>query len=129
MTDLIDRDKLLNALFADQPDDWFGYIAEFPSATQSNESNALGALERKQAEEYCADCDHIEMCGWRPYYGCEFRSLPKKAEWIEENRRPKSMMFYCSECHRTAYDPQNHHGGQKRCRYRFCPNCGARIRQ
>lgn len=52
----------------------------------------------------------------------------KRGEWIEENRRPKSMMFYCSECHRTAYDPQNHHGGQKRCRYAFCPNCGADMR-
>ena len=51
----------------------------------------------------------------------------KRGEWIEENRRPKSMMFYCSECHRTAYDPQNHHDGQKRCRYRFCPNCGAEM--
>lgn len=53
----------------------------------------------------------------------------KRGEWIEENRRPKSMMFYCSECHRTAYDPQNHHGGQKRCRYAFCPNCGADMRK
>ena len=52
----------------------------------------------------------------------------KRGEWIEENRRPRSMMFYCSECHRTAYDPQNHHGGQKRCRYAFCPNCGADMR-
>ncbi len=52
----------------------------------------------------------------------------KRGEWIEENRRPKSMMFYCSECHRTAYDPQNNHGGQKRCRYAFCPNCGADMR-
>ena len=51
----------------------------------------------------------------------------KRGKWIEENRRPKSMMFYCSECHRTAYDPQNHHGGRKRCRYAFCPNCGARM--
>lgn len=53
----------------------------------------------------------------------------KRGEWIEENSRPKSMMFYCSECHRTAYDPQNHHGGQKRCRYAFCPNCGAEMRK
>ena len=52
----------------------------------------------------------------------------KRGEWIEENRRPKSMMFYCSECHRTAYDPQNHRGGRKRCRYAYCPNCGADMR-
>ena len=53
----------------------------------------------------------------------------KRGEWIEENRRPKSMMFYCSECHRTAYDPQNHRGGRKRCRYAYCPNCGAEMRK
>ena len=30
----------------------------------------------------------------------------KHGRWIEENRRPKSSLFYCSECHRTAYDIQ-----------------------
>ena len=57
------------------------------------------------------------------------KAVRKRGEWIEENRRPKSMMFYCSECHRTAYDPQNHHSGRKRCRYAFCPNCGADMRK
>lgn len=53
---------------------------------------------------------------------------PKSGKWIPENRRPKSMMFYCSECKRTAYDPQNHYGNRpKRCRYAFCPNCGAKM--
>ncbi|MBQ1791530.1 MAG: hypothetical protein II008_15245, partial [Oscillospiraceae bacterium] len=32
--------------------------------------------------------------------------LPKQGEWVEENRRPRSSQFVCSECHRTAYDPQ-----------------------
>ena len=30
MSDLIDRDKLLNSMFADDPKDFFGYIADFP---------------------------------------------------------------------------------------------------
>jgi hypothetical protein len=30
----------------------------------------------ESAEEYCAECNHIEMCRWYPYEGCEFRSLP-----------------------------------------------------
>ena len=30
----------------------------------------------ESAREYCAECDHIEMCRWYPYEGCEFRSLP-----------------------------------------------------
>lgn len=28
----------------------------------------------ESAKEYCAECDHIEMCRWYPYEGCEFRS-------------------------------------------------------
>lgn len=49
--------------------------------------------------------------------------------WMEENRRPRSAMFYCSECHRTAYDiqPTRDKTWVKRCRYAYCPNCGARM--
>lgn len=48
-------------------------------------------------------------------------------EWQEENRRPRSSMFYCSICHRTAYDiqPTRDKAWKKRCRYAYCPNCGA----
>ena len=53
----------------------------------------------------------------------------KHGRWIEENRRPKSSQFYCSECHRIAYDiqPNRVKGWVKRCRYAFCPNCGAKM--
>ena len=56
--------------------------------------------------------------------------LPKRGEWIEENRRPRSSQFVCSECHRTAYDPQptRDKAWRKRCRYAYCPNCGADMR-
>lgn len=55
--------------------------------------------------------------------------LPKRGEWIEENRRPRSSQFVCSECHRTAYDPQptRDKAWRKRCRYAYCPNCGAKL--
>ena len=55
------------------------------------------------------------------------RLEPKRGEWIEENRRPRSSQFVCSECHRTAYDPQptRDKAWRKRCRYAYCPNCGA----
>lgn len=55
--------------------------------------------------------------------------LPKRGEWIEENRRPRSYQFVCSECHRTAYDPQptRDKAWRKRCRYAYCPNCGAKM--
>ena len=55
--------------------------------------------------------------------------LPKRGEWIEENRRPRSSQFVCSECHRTAYDPQptRDKAWRKRCRYAYCPSCGAKM--
>ena len=57
--------------------------------------------------------------------------LPKRGEWIEENRRPRSSQFVCSECHRTAYDPQptRDKAWRKRRRYAYCPNCGADMRK
>lgn len=55
--------------------------------------------------------------------------LPKLGEWVEENRRPRSSQFVCSECHRTAYDPQptRDKAWRKRCRYAYCPNCVAKM--
>ena len=55
--------------------------------------------------------------------------VPKRGEWVEENRRPRSSQFVCSECHRTAYDPQptRDKAWKKRCRYAYCPNCGAKM--
>lgn len=57
--------------------------------------------------------------------------LPKEGEWIEANTRPRSAQFYCSVCHRTCYDiqPTRDKAWTKRCRYRFCPNCGADMRK
>lgn len=56
--------------------------------------------------------------------------LPKEGEWIEANTRPRSAQFYCSVCHRTCYDiqPTRDKAWTKRCRYNYCPNCGARMR-
>lgn len=56
--------------------------------------------------------------------------LPKEGEWIESNRRPRSAQFCCSVCHRTCYDiqPTRNKAWTKRCRYHYCPNCGAKMK-
>lgn len=41
----------------------------------------------ESAKEYCAECDHAEMCQWYPYEGCEFRSLPSAQQWVSVSER------------------------------------------
>ena len=88
--------------------------------------DAAAAIEGLQAgvkrlNMRCADCEYAS----KPWPELE----PKLGEWVEENRRPRSSQFVCSECHRTAYDPQptRDKAWRKRCRYAYCPNCGARM--
>lgn len=66
----------------------------------------------------------------------EVRKIPaadvveaRNGKWIEENTRPRSSQFCCPVCHRTAYDPQPTRvkDWKKRCRYAYCPNCGAKM--
>ena len=72
---------------------------------------------RKAQEQYEKHLNELEQ------------QLPKRGEWIEENRRPRSSQFVCSVCHRTAYAPQPTRDKEwrKRCRYAYCPNCGAKM--
>ena len=53
----------------------------------------------------------------------------KSGEWGEENTRPKSQIFICSECGGKAYFPQAFRRikPRKECRYQYCPNCGAKM--
>lgn len=82
----------------------------------------------ESAKEYCAECDHIEMCRWYPYEGCEFRSLPsaqperKKGEWIltEDDNYEYCT---CSEC---GY--QNGENWMNGSDIPFCAVCGADMR-
>ena len=55
------------------------------------------------------------------------KQMPKEGEWIDENRRTRSSKFVCSTCKRTCYDiqPTRDKAWTKRCRYNYCPNCGA----
>ena len=54
-----------------------------------------------------------------------------RGEWMEEINRTRSYKFVCSACYKTAYDPQPTRsvGWVKRCRYAFCPNCGAVMKE
>ena len=56
--------------------------------------------------------------------------MPKEGEWIDENRRTRSSKFVCSACKRTCYDiqPTRDKAWTKRCRYNYCPNCGAKMK-
>ena len=88
--------------------------------------------------DYCKDCPRMEdgyteTCNIKDDAADAIEALqaqlPKRGEWVEENRRPRSSQFVCSECHRTAYDPQptRDKAWRKRCRYAYCPNCGAKM--
>ena len=65
------------------------------------------------------------------YNGRVFSPVALIGEWIPENARPKSSQFVCSICRMTAYDPQPNRKKihVKRCRYQYCPNCGAYMRR
>ena len=53
----------------------------------------------------------------------------KLPHWIEENKRPKSYMWVCSECGSTAYDMPmcSKKGYVKICSLAYCPHCGAKM--
>lgn len=47
-------------------------------------------------------------------------NIQKANIWYKDNKRPKSMLFWCGHCLQRVYDhPKN---GQ--CRYKYCPFCG-----
>lgn len=45
----------------------------------------MSAAERKECEEWCKDCEHIEMCAWYPFGGCDFRLLSKQEQEVSED--------------------------------------------
>ena len=53
----------------------------------------------------------------------------KLPHWIEENIRPKSYMWVCSECGRTAYDMPMYSKKRyvKICSLAYCPHCGVKM--
>ena len=62
--------------------------------------------------------------------GCaSFKTKKPPAHWIEENTRPKSFKWICSECGSTVYGMPmcNKKNYKKMCLYQYCPYCGVRM--
>lgn len=88
--DPINRRDVYDALecmrFASDEERRYGFslLEQIPTAEPEvlacGEGELIAQPERPEqpesAREYCAECNHIEMCRWYPYEGCEFRSLP-----------------------------------------------------
>ena len=50
----------------------------------------MSEADRKRCEEWCKDCEHIEMCAWYPFGGCDFRLLPKPEQEVSEDAGSKT---------------------------------------
>ena len=95
--------------------------------------------ERRSAKEYCIECNHIEMCGWHPFEGCEFRDLPKperkKGLWRKVSGYVTpggDSVWCCSECGKGLHVYGVEHGsyGSDVADHQWvaCPNCGAEMK-
>lgn len=90
--------------------EWLNELPSIPEPKINLEKN------RKESQEYCAKCEHVEMCSWYPCDGCVFRQIQPKQKtgrWIS-NRHTDTVL--CSECKKCYGDES-----------KFCPNCGTKM--
>ena len=84
MSDLISRQNAIKTI-EDLPNCYNGFSDTYDKACiiGTLEEVPSAQLERPEqpesAKEYCAECDHTEMCQWYPYEGCE---------WLSESIQP-----------------------------------------
>ena len=82
--------------------------------------NRTPEAERKASEAWCENCEHIEMCKWYPFCGCEFRGLtkpaePETAQWLHRRVNGYNVRE-CSRCGKQVQYVSN-----------FCPDCGRKM--
>lgn len=87
--------------------------------------------DRKRCEEWCKDCEHIEMCKWYPFGGFDFRLLPKLEQPTIEAAPVRHGLWMKIEptislqsrwkCSRSKC------GGIVHAITDYCPYCGARM--
>ena len=91
MNDLISRQAAISALTDEaecnpwdySPLDAILTIKALPSA----EPGRKKPEQPESAKEYCEECEHIEMCSWYPYEGCEFRDIGTYARGYNDAKR------------------------------------------
>ena len=82
-------------------------------------------------ENLCNNCIHKDVCSrWTATWGmksCEnFREMPKKGEWIENDH---DCYRFCSICEFGVHDDASYElYGTYLIKPNFCPNCGADMR-
>ena len=108
-----------------------GHIREVPLTLLREAADALEELQQiADHYEQTAKDYWKEACDYKQRIAELEAQLPKEGEWIDENRRTRSSKFVCSTCKRTCYDiqPTRDKAWTKRCRYNYCPKCGAKMK-
>ena len=72
----------------------------------------------KEAEKYCYDCIHNEVCQWQPREYCDFK---EKAQPVKHARWEICCDGYYPYCSNCKNEPQGREMTD------FCPNCGCRM--
>lgn len=93
---------------------WLNELPSIPLPKINLEKN------KKESQEYCAECEHAEMCSWYPCDGCVFRQIQPKqktGQWIPFD----CDTWECSECKDVFILLE---GTPKDNNYNYCPNCG-----
>lgn len=106
---------------------FYKYVAELMSCPYTPEhvkaypKDIVKAKAKQDFVELCRTATETEETGAAPQ---------QHGTWKAENSRPKSYKYICSACGGTAYEcPAPKSKAPKRCSLKFCPHCGADMRE